>query len=116
MVFIVISVWFFSFIPIFQKKLSQTEEEFLHAQMRIAQADVLNRKVIGGYIDGVCITNPDILFIENLAIEDVDSFICRDSNKDFVLAVEKNGEWYCVDSEGFAGYIGEDSMASTCTS
>ncbi len=116
MVFIVVAVGFLSFIPVFRRKLSQSEEVFLHSHMRIARVSVLEEGERGDGMRGVCITNPDVLFVENLVAEDVGSFICRDSDKSFVLAVEKGGRWYCVDSDGFTGYVEENAIGETCTS
>ena len=116
MVFIVISVGFLSFIPVFRRKLSQTEEEFLHSHMRIAQSNILDEKVRGRSLDMVCITDPDVLFVENLATQDEDSYVCRDSDDTFALAVKRGRGWYCVDSEGFDGYVEGNEIDETCTS
>ncbi len=116
MIFIVISVSFLSFIPILKKRLAQTGEEILYAHMRIAQADILEEKVKGNSINKVCTVNPDVLFVEYLAAQTVDGFVCRDSHTTFVLGVKSGEKWYCVDSEGFDGYVGENSINETCTS
>ena len=117
MVFIVTSVGFFSFIPVFKRALHHTNEEFLQAHMRIAQAEVLNLQIEGGSLKNSCVYTAEVIFVEDLARDESGGFVCRDSDNSFLFAVKTKNQWYCVDGEGFTGFIKDiPRNAIACTS
>ena len=117
MVFIVISVGFLSFISTFRKILHHTNEEFLQAHMRIAQAEVLNLQTEGRSLENSCIYTAEVVFVENLARDESGGLVCRDSDNSFLFAIKTKDQWYCVDGKGFTGFIKDiPRNATACTS
>jgi len=117
MVFIVISVGFLSFISTFRKILHHTNEEFLQAHMRIAQAEVLNLQTEERSLENSCIYTAEVIFVENLARDESGGLVCRDSDNSFLFAIKTKDQWYCVDGKGFTGFIKDiPRNATACTS
>ncbi len=111
LIFLLIAVSFAAFLPSWKRTLAKTSQDVVRYHMDAFGSELLYEKEQGKDFSGTCV-NPSAISLSYLAIEELPgvSLVCRENEdgESAAFFVEfGRGEWYCVDSYGYAGYVDE---------
>ena len=108
-------------IPLARKSVRDFSDDTMVSKMQIAQASLSVDAYRGVSFSHACI-QPELSILANDAVFDLErtAFYCVPSEDDTSISFSlmlNSGKWYCIDSEGFSGFVDTpDTEKGSCIS
>lgn len=115
LIFIVISALAFTMIPAVTKSFNKASDTYVIENMKRTQADMYLYEFDNYNYVYACIGGSFVILESKILQESGDGLSCTLSKDKKSLSLYtrlKSGEIYCVDSNGYSGFVGEEIKAN----